>query len=157
MEVDKGHGRITTYRIWHQLTDPETLGLAGAAQILKVESHTEHLRRGRVYKETSDVSYIITSLWSDELSPEEMFQAARDHWSIENRQHHRRDRTQDEDRCGTRRARAAQNLSLFRSLAIFLFEQQRESRGAARSLPLYEKRNHRRPRTLIDRFMKSTA
>ena len=156
-EVDTGHGRITTYRIWHQLTDPEALGLAGAAQILKVETHTQYLRQGRAYKETRDVGYIITSLWADELSVAEMFQATRDHWSIENGQHYRRDRTQDEDRCGTRKARSAQNLSLFRSLAIFLFERQRKRCDAARSLPLYEKRNHRRPRTLLDRFLKSTA
>ena len=155
--MDYGHGRLTTYRISHQLTDPETLGLAGAAQILKVETHTQYLRQGRAYKEGHDVSFLLTSLWANELSPEEIFQAARDHWSIENRQHHRRDRTQDEDRCGTRKACSAQNLSLFRSLAIFLFEQQRQRRDAAQSLPLYEKRNHRRPRTLIDRFMKSTV
>ena len=122
-----------------------------------METHTQYLRAGRVWKETKDVSFVITSLWPDELTPPQLFQAVRDHWSIENAQHYRRDRTQDEDRCGTRRARAAQHLSLFRSLAIFLFEQQRPKRSAACSLPLYEKRNHRRPRTLIDRFMKSTS
>jgi hypothetical protein len=62
-------------------------------------------------------------------------------------------RTQDEDRCGMRHSRSAQNLSLFRSLAILLFEQQRKRRQPARSLPNYEKRVMRRPRTLMDRFM----
>lgn len=131
--------------------------MAGAAQLLRIETHTQHLRKGCVYKETRDVSFAITSLWSDELTPPEFFQAVRDHWSIENRQHYRRDRTQDEDRCGTRRYRAARNLSLFRSLAIFLFEQQRGKPKAAPDLPMYEKRMQRRPGTLIDRFMESTA
>lgn len=133
------------------------MGLAGAAQLLRIQTHTQYLRKGLVYKESNDVSFVITSLWHDEITPRQLFQAVRDHWSIENRQHYRRDRTQDEDRCGTRHARSAQNLSLFRSLAIFLFEQQRRKPKAARSLPLYEKRNHRRPRTLIDRFLRSAA
>ena len=131
--------------------------MAGAAQLLRIQTHTQHLRKGVVHKETLDVSFVITSLWSDEITPRQLLKAVRDHWSIENRQHYRRDRTQDEDRCGTRCARSAQNLSLFRSLAIFHFEQQRRKPKAARSLPLYEKRNHRRPRALIDRFMKWAA
>ena len=135
--------------------DPETLGLPGAAQLLRIETHTQHLRKGQVYKESREVSFVITSLWESEITPQEILAAARAHWSIENRQHYRRDRTQNEDRCGTRLTRTAQNLSLLRSLAIFLFEHQRARPKAARSLPEFEKRNDRRPRTLIDRFMKT--
>lgn len=115
------------------------------------------MRQGKVWKTTDEVSYAISSLWEHQATVREVFEAIRGHWSIENGQHYRRDRTQDEDRCGIRHTRAAQNLSLFRSLAIFLFEQQRERLGAARSLPIYEKRLMRRPRTLIDRFLASSA
>ena len=131
--------------------------MAGAARLLRIETSSDHLRKGVVYKTTRDVSYAISSLWEHEATPRELFEALRGHWSIENRQHYRRDRSQDEDRCGMRHSRSAQNLSLFRTLAIFLFEQQREGRGAARSLPMYEKRNMRRPRTLIDRFVTMAA
>jgi len=142
--------------VWHRSVDPSQIGLAGAARLLRVETKSEHMRRGEVWKKSQDTAYAVSSLWEQEATVEELFDALRGHWSIENRQHYRRDRTQDEDRCGMRNSRSAQNLSLFRTLAIFLFEEQRGRKGAARSLPLYENRVMRRPRTLIDRFMQST-
>jgi predicted transposase YbfD/YdcC len=144
---------VTTYRLWHCSIDPSDIGLAGAARLLRISTTTEYLRQGQVWKTSNDISYAISSLWEKEATVRELFDALRGHWSIENRQHYRRDRTQDEDRCGMQESRSAQNLSLFRTLAIFLFEQQRGGRQSARSLPLYEKRNMRRPRTLVDRFI----
>lgn len=144
---------MTTYRVWHGSIDPSQIGLAGAARLLRIQTVSQHLRKGRVWKTTDEVSYAVSSLWEHEATVQQVFDAIRGHWSIENRQHYRRDRTQDEDRCGMRHSRSAQNLSLFRSLAIFLFEQQRSQRKPSRSLPNYEKRVMRRPRTLIDRFI----
>lgn len=155
--MEKGHGRIETRRLWHCLVAPEDLGLAGAAQLIRVEKHVQRVRRGQVLKETTYVAYVFTSLWEDEVTPEEIMRRARLHWSIENRQHYRRDRTQDEDRCGTRRPRRARHLALFRSLAIFLFEQQRHRRGGRKSLPRFEKHVHRHPRGLLERFTRTAA
>lgn len=76
----------------------------------------------------------------------------RDHWSIENGLHYRRDRTQDEDRCPMRDPTAARNLSLFRSLAIFLFKAQSRAKGAKQSLPDFERHVHRKPWRLIHRI-----
>jgi predicted transposase YbfD/YdcC len=149
---EKEHGRITTYGLWHRSIDPSDIGLPGAARLLRIHTTMQYVRKGQIWKTTEDVSHAISSLWEHEATVQELFEAIRGHWSIENRQHYRRDRTQDEDRCGTKHTTSAQNLSLFRTLAIFLFEQQRDSRTAARSLPMYEKRIMRRPRTLIDRF-----
>jgi hypothetical protein len=133
------------------------LGLAGARRLLRLDTTREHVRKGEVWKTSREAGHALSSLWEDEATPRQIFDLVRSHWSIENRQHYRRDRTQDEDRCGTHDDSSAQNLSLFRTLAIFLFEQQRAGRGAADSLPLYEKRNMRRPRTLIDRFTARAA
>jgi predicted transposase YbfD/YdcC len=144
---------VTTYRVWHGSIDPSQIGLAGAVRLLRIQTVSQHLRKGKVWKTTDEVSYAVSSLWEHEATVQQVFDAIRGHWSIENRQHYRRDRTQDEDRCGMRHSQSAQNLSLLRSLAIFLFEQQRKQRKASRSLPNYEKRVMRRPRTLIDRFM----
>ena len=85
-----------------------------------------------------------------------LLQLARDHWLIENGQHYRRDRTQDEDRCTVRETNSARVLSLFRSLAIYLYQAQRRRRGGKRSLPDYEKHIHRRPTGLIRRFLDDT-
>jgi predicted transposase YbfD/YdcC len=150
--TEKGHGRIETRSVWHCLVDPETMGLAGAAQLIRVNKHVQHVRKGRVWKETSWVAFVFTNLWEDEITPQEILRRARLHWSIENRQHYRRDRTQDEDRCGTQRTKRARHLSLLRSVSIFLFEQQRHRRDGCNSLPSLEAEHHRQPRGLIARF-----
>lgn len=128
------------------------MSLAGVSQALRIHRHVQHIRQGRVIKETDETAFAVTSLWEEESGPKPLLQIARDHWSIENGQHHRRDRTQDEDHCTVRDDKAARNLSLFRSLAIFLFEQQAKRKGGKKSLPDFQSRNHSRPWGLIRRF-----
>jgi len=105
-----------------------------------------------MFKETDETVFGITTLWSDEAGSQRLLQLARDHWSIENGQHHRRDRIQDEDRCPVRDTHAARSLSLFRSLAIFLFKRQATQKGGKKSLPDFESRNRSHPWALIHRF-----
>ena len=128
------------------------MGLAGVAQVVRIHRHIQHVRRGKIYKETDEIVFAVTTLSPQEAGPEQLLQLAREHWSIENGQHHRRDRTQDEDRCMVRDVVAARNLSLFRSLAIFLFQQQRQRRAGKKSLPDFQSRNHSHPWALIHRF-----
>jgi predicted transposase YbfD/YdcC len=122
------------------------------AQVLRLHCHTQLVRQGRVIKESDDVRFAVTTYWPHEASPQRLLELARDHWSIENGQHYRRDRTQDEDRCLVRDPTAARNLSLFRSLAIFLFQAQSRGKGAKASLPDFERYVHRKPWGLIRRF-----
>ena len=110
------------------------------------------MRKGKVTKETHETAFAVTTFCSEEAGPELLLQLARDHWSIENGQHHRRDRTQDEDRCPVRDTNAARNLSLFRSLAIFLFKRQAKGKDGKKSLPDFQSRNHSHPWALIRRF-----
>ena len=128
------------------------MGLAGVAQVVRIHRHTQYLRQGKVYKETDETVFAVTSLSPEEAGPEALLQLARDHWSIENGQHYRRDRTQDEDRCMVGHTVAARNLSLFRSLSIFLFQHQRHREGGKKSLPDFESRNHSHPWALIHYF-----
>lgn len=122
-----------------------------------IQRRVQTIRKGQVIKETVEIAYLVTSLWVDQANPEQLLQWARVHWSIENGQHFRRDRTQDEDRCTVRDTSTARNLSLFRSLAIFLHERQRWARGGKKSLPDYERKILRAPSPLIGRFMDETT
>ncbi|MCP5527020.1 MAG: hypothetical protein H7A47_09480 [Verrucomicrobiales bacterium] len=81
----------------------------------------------------------------------------RSHWKIENGQHHRRDRTQNADRCPEVETNTARGLSLFRSLTVFLHEQQRRECGGKKSLPDYERHTCRQPGGLVRRFMSPPA
>jgi len=150
--VDKDHGRIETRELWGVRTDPKTIGLAGVAQVVRIHCHAQLVRQGKVVKETDEVRFAITSYWPEEASPERLLEIGRDHWSIENGQYYRRDRTQDEDRCSVRETTAARNLSLFRSLAIFLLKRQASGKTGKKSLPDFERHVHRKPWGLIRRF-----
>ena len=133
-------------------TDPRTIGLAGVAQVVRLRCHVQEVRKGQVVKETDDVRFAVTSYWPEEAAAPQLLQLAREHWSIENGQYYRRDRTQDEDRCPVRDTTAARNLSLFRSLAIFLFQAQAKGQDGKKSLPDFERHVHRKPWGLIRRF-----
>jgi len=128
------------------------MGLAGVAQVVRLHRHTQYLRQAKVWKETDDTVFAVTTFSSQERGPALLLQLARDHWSIENGQHHRRDRTQDEDRCMVRDTVSARNLSLFRSLAIFLFEQQRGRKGGKKSLPDFQAHHRSHPWAFIHRY-----
>jgi len=131
---------------------PQDVALAGAAQLIRIERRVDTVRKGRVIKTTTEVVYALTSRWTDQATPDQLLALARDHWTIENRQHHRRDRTQDEDRCLVRKPRSARNLSLFRTLVIYLFERQRPRSEACRSLPDFQRRCCRQPGRVIHRL-----
>lgn len=131
---------------------PEEVALAGAAQLIRIERRVDTVRKGRVVKTTTEVVYAVTSRWIDQTTPDQLLALARDHWTIENRQHHRRDRTQDEDRCRVRKPRSARNLSLFRTLVIYIFERQRPRPGACRSLPDFQRRCCRQPGRVIQQL-----
>lgn len=122
------------------------------AQLLRVQRIVDTVRKGKVIKHTEEVAYFVTSLLPEEASPEELLKLIRGHWSIENGQHHRRDRTQDEDRCQVRETNSARVLSLYRSLAIFLHEEQRHKSGGKKSLPDFERNVGRNPGRMIARF-----
>jgi hypothetical protein len=133
-------------------TDPKTMGLAGVAQVLRIHCHTQILRKGEVIKETDEDRFAVSSYFPEEADPDALLELARDHWSIENGQHYRRDRTQDEDRCPVGDSPTARNLSLFRSLAIYLFQRQAKAKGGKKSLPDFEHHVHRQPEGLVRRF-----
>ena len=120
--------------------------------MVRIHDHTQEVRKGKVIKETDDVRFALTSYWPEEAGPQSLLELARDHWSIENGQHYRRDRTQDEDRCPARNTTTARNLSLFRSLAIFLFKRQSKSKDGKKSLTDFERHVHRKPWGLMRRF-----
>lgn len=67
-------------------------------------------------RESAEIVYLITSLPPQEAGPRRLLDLTRAHWAIENRLHHVRDVTFDEDRC---RARAgARSLATLRNQAI---------------------------------------
>jgi predicted transposase YbfD/YdcC len=136
-------------KLWSKLVDGAAIGLAGAAQIFRIDTKTDYLRRGKVIKTTEDIRYGVSSLCSEQADSYTLLNLVRGYWGIEIQQHYRRDYTQREDHCHVRNPTSARNLSLMRSIAIFLYERQRRRRAGKRSLPDWQAKNHRNPNHLI--------
>jgi predicted transposase YbfD/YdcC len=115
---DRGHGRIEHREV---MVAPITkklarqLGFPSARQLVAVRRERCELTGD---KETSETSCYVTDLSRAQASPEELGTHIRRHWTIENRSHHVRDRTFDEDRSQVRVGGAPQALATLRNLAI---------------------------------------
>ena len=131
--------------------------MTGAAQIFRIDEKVEYLRRGKVVKTTNESRYGVSSLYPKEADPDRLLGLVRGYWAIETKQHYRRDHTQREDHCQVHESTAARNLSLMRSLAIFLYEMQRSRRDGKRSLPDWQRKNLRNPTQLIHQFAKQPS
>jgi predicted transposase YbfD/YdcC len=131
------------------------VGLAGAAQVFRIDRKVEFLRKGRVVKTTQETVYGVTSLWPEEANAQRLLDLVRGYWVIETKQHHRRDHTQREDHCQVRHTVSARNLSLMRSVAIFLYECQ--ARSGKKSLPDWQRKNMRNPNPLIGQLTNPTG
>lgn len=123
---------------------PVGAGLPGARCAVCVRRDWTEKKRPQAAK--SHTRFFLSSLEPGERS--RCAEAARAHWSIENRNHHKRDASAwQEDRHRHRRPKAAQNLALTRNalLAIISFE---PGEPLAQYFELYH-RHHARALNLI--------
>lgn len=111
--VNKDHGRIEVRKIAVSSEVVPHLNWPGAAQAVRIERH-RHIK-GR---DSAEITYLITSLTAEDAGPERLLELNRAHWAIENRLHHVRDVTLNEDRCRVRKG--ARPLATLRNLAISL-------------------------------------
>ena len=124
-------------RLWCCAITPEEIGFAAASQLIRVE----YQRDVREKKPMSEVRFAVVSLLPLHANPQRLLELSRGHWSIENGNHYRRDRTFDEDRCPVRDPNGAALLASLRSWAIFIFLQQKphRKRPARYSLPKFQR------------------
>ena len=109
--TDKGHGRIEVRKIAVTSEVVPYLDWPGAAQAARIE-------RTRIIggKISIEIAYLITSLTTSECGPERLLALNRAHWGIENKLHHVRDVTLNQDRCRVRAS--AHQLAAVRNLVL---------------------------------------
>ena len=119
--VEKMHGRIDTRRcrvIELDKTWDGYVELPGRQQAFRIERIREKIRKGKVVGTTSEIVYGVTSIPPSRGGPTEILDIARRHWEIENRVHHVRDMTYDEDRRRNHVGGSARALASIRNAAI---------------------------------------
>jgi predicted transposase YbfD/YdcC len=132
-DVDGGHGRVETRRCWaievgeQGLIDSDRW--AGVKSIALIETERfeaepdpdEEAENGPVSGETAtEKRYVISSLPPD---AEQLLQASRRHWRIENGLHWRLDVAFGEDDSQVRTGNGAENLGRVRRLALSMLDQ----------------------------------
>ncbi|WP_423462942.1 ISAs1 family transposase [Promicromonospora sp. MS192] len=120
VERGRSHGRQETRTI-RVIQAPEhvDLGLAGAAQVIKIGRHV--LRKKNLTAEpawTRETAYFLTSLPAHLADPAVLARIVRSHWRIENQLHWVRDTAYDEDRHTARTGNGPVNLACLRNTAI---------------------------------------
>ena len=116
--IDKAHGRIEERACALVPLDdrPDDLApLPGRRQAFRILRRRTVLRTGAV---TEEAAHGLTSLGPDRAGPTEILALNRGHWEIENRLHHVRDVSYDEDRSRVRTGRLPRNLACLSNAAI---------------------------------------
>jgi len=134
--------RIEIRRLWAHSTNPESIGLYDASQVYVVER--EVLPSGKTFKASKELCYGITSASpcpETKCNGQKLLKVFRGHWSVESKNHNRRDVTYREDRSPVKNHNAARVLATMKMLAIFLCEIQahRPQSDRERSLPEFNR------------------
>ena len=119
--MEKTHGRIDTRSCLVVELDKTWDGyveLPGRRQAFRIERARQKLRKGKIVGTTSEIAYGVTSIPPSCGGPAEILDIARRHWEIENRVHHVRDMTYDEDRRRNYVGGSARALASIRNAAI---------------------------------------
>ena len=122
VSINRGHGRQEMREIWTSTKLNDHLDFPFVGQVFCIRRTTTDLDwnvvKGRKYIE--EVVYGVTSLTPEKASPAEVLAYNRDHWQIENRLHHVRDMTWDEDRSQVRGQSRPGAMASVRNVAISL-------------------------------------
>lgn len=117
---EAGHGRIEERRLLISADVPAGYtGFAGVAQVFCLTRTIKHKKSGKQHEQTV---YGMTSLCPQHKqgNPQALLGLLRGHWHIENKSHHVRDVTFDEDRSQVRVGRLPQVLAAIRNACIGL-------------------------------------
>ncbi len=119
VDVDDGHGRIETRKIWITSELNDYLNFPHVGQAFVIERETRNKSTGKLSKE---LAYGITSITGQQADAKNVLATNRGHWCIENSCHYILDWNWDEDRGRIRTGYGPENMTRLRRLAISMFK-----------------------------------
>jgi len=125
--VDGGHGRIEIRDIEMAPTSPVETRWPHTHVVCRVTRQRETRRRGQTVGTSSEEVFYVGSFAATTYTPEQVLKLIRNHWSIENGLHHRKDRSMDEDRCRASGHGYGRIMCCIRSLAAIVLGKARET------------------------------
>jgi len=129
--VTGGHGRIEKRQCWVIAGEDSLSFLRNYGDWAKLQTivmiQSERHFNGQVSRETR---YFISSLAND---AQQILDAKRSHWGIENKLHWVLDVAFREDDCRVRQGNAAQNLAILRHMALNLLKQEKTAKGGVKA------------------------
>ena len=146
---DKAHGRIEkrSCRVLDLTEHHDRARLPHRQVAFRIERERRSVKTGKVEYETV---HGVTSLPPDQATAEVVLALVRGHWIIENRVHHVRDVSYDEDRCRVRTGNLPRNLACLTNLAISIVRLQGRFEYTPQAHRHYARRPHDAVRQLLN-------
>jgi predicted transposase YbfD/YdcC len=144
--VDHAHGRIEWRSVEMAPISPAKTGWPHTHTACRVTRERQLIRRGETVETSREQVVYIGSFSADTRSPEEVLKLVRGHWGIENRLHHRKDRSMDEDRNRASANKTGRVMCCLRSIAALILGRAKES------LSVVQRRLSRKTHLLVGLF-----
>lgn len=125
--LDYGHGRIEVRSVQIVPISPTDTDWPHTYLACRVNRDRQLLRRGETIAHSEEQSLYVASFPVTAYTPAQILQFIREHWTIENRLHHCKDRSMDEDRCRASEKGIGRVMSCIRSLVALVAGRTRES------------------------------
>jgi len=120
-------------------TEASSCGFAFAQSIIRIKSR----RNGGGWEDR----YYVSSIESDAYTPQQWAARIQAHWSVENKNHWRKDATLGEDATRSRQPNILSNLMLLRQLTLYFYE--KHGRRKHRWLKSWVEENQRSTNPLL--------
>jgi predicted transposase YbfD/YdcC len=115
--TSKGHGRIEVRTLTTSSQLNDFLDWPFLQQVFQLERHVTICKTGKIRHE---IVYGVTSLSSEQASPDQLLQMLRSYWKIENGLHYPRDITLHEDQTRFKKHSAAHIMAIINNLVLGL-------------------------------------